>query len=246
MTKTVVLFGANGLIGRGVAQELIDAGFRVCLSDVSRAPTLQLDRDDATLYISADITDRLGVVDVLQTAKNRFGTVHAVINLAYPKPEGWGTHVSDLSYEQFCDAVNLHLGGYFLVLRESCALLAENGGGCVVSFASIYGTLAPDFGLYDDDVPPTPVEYAAIKAGIIQMTRYFAKLHRKDGVCVNSISPGGVENDHPIEFRDKYSARCGKIGMLSAQDLAHPLLYLILHGNAVTGQNLIIDDGFGL
>ena len=247
MNQKVVVFGANGLIGRAVAKGMMEAGLNVFMSDLApQSVLLDNDYSSSELYIAADITNETQVKKVLTTALEKFGSLDAAINMAYPKPNTWGTPVAKLTYDEFCQAVNLHLGGYFIVTRETCALMAENGGGCVINFSSIYGTIAPDFSIYKAGITATPVEYAAIKAAIIQMSKYFAKYHLSDGVRVNTISPGGVENDHPLEFLEQYEMRCGKIGMLKPEDLLYQVMYLVKSGSAITGQNLIIDDGFSI
>jgi NAD(P)-dependent dehydrogenase (short-subunit alcohol dehydrogenase family) len=92
-----------------------------------------------------------------------------------------------------------------------------------------------------------PVEYAAIKSAIIHITRYFAQYYKANGIRCNTLSPGGIRDRQPDGFLEKYDSYCGEKGMLDAEDIAGSLLFLLSDASRyVTGQNVIVDDGFGL
>jgi NAD(P)-dependent dehydrogenase (short-subunit alcohol dehydrogenase family) len=92
-----------------------------------------------------------------------------------------------------------------------------------------------------------PVEYAAIKAGIIHLTRYLAKYLKSKNIRVNCISPGGILDSQPKVFLKKYKEKCINKGMLDAKDLNSALDFLLSSDSKfVNGQNIIIDDGFTL
>ena len=64
---------------------------------------------------------------------------------------------------------------------------------------------------------------------------------------MNCISPGGILDNQPEAFLQKYNARCGGKGMLDPQDINGSLLFLLSDASKyITGQNLIVDDGFSL
>ena len=66
---------------------------------------------------------------------------------------------------------------------------------------SIYGTLPPRFEIYRNTKLTTPIEYVAIKAAIIQMTKYFAQYFKKDNIRVNreKIKEKQDKKSKPIE-----------------------------------------------
>jgi NAD(P)-dependent dehydrogenase (short-subunit alcohol dehydrogenase family) len=127
------------------------------------------------------------------------------------------------------------------------AYFAKQESGAIVNMSSIYGVMAPRFEIYANTPMTMPVEYAAIKSGVVHLTRYFAQYYKKSGVRVNAISPGGVEDGQAPSFLAAYAQFCGTKGMLNADDLTGGLMFL-LSDNArfITGQNLVIDDGFSL
>ena len=112
---------------------------------------------------------------------------------------------------------------------------------------SVYGTLPPRFQIYKNTELTLPVEYSSIKASIIQMTKYFAQYFKKDKIRVNCLSPGGIKDNQPKAFVSAYNSFCSKKGMLDPNDVANTLIFLISDSSKfITGQNLIIDDGFSL
>jgi NAD(P)-dependent dehydrogenase (short-subunit alcohol dehydrogenase family) len=92
-----------------------------------------------------------------------------------------------------------------------------------------------------------PVEYAAIKAGVIHLTRYFAQYYKGHHVRVNSISPGGILDGQQPQFVASYRKFAASKGMLDPLDIAGALLFLLSDMSTfVNGQNLVVDDGWSL
>jgi len=143
--------------------------------------------------------------------------------------------------------VSLHLGGYFLTSQKFIAHFRAQGHGNVVNMASVYGFLPPRFGIYRGTPMTMPVEYAVIKAGVLQLTRYLARYLAGDNIRINAISPGGIADGQPETFREAYRAFCLDKGMLDAGDVSGALLFLLSDmSRFVNGQNLVVDDGFSL
>ena len=93
----------------------------------------------------------------------------------------------------------------------------------------------------------TPVEYAAIKSGLIHLTKYMAKYFKGMNIKVNTLSPGGIFDNQPTEFLEAYKKECSNKGMLDKSDLRGTLVYLLSDMSLyVNGQNIIVDDGFVL
>jgi len=91
------------------------------------------------------------------------------------------------------------------------------------------------------------VEYITTKAAIIQLTRYLAQYLKPKNIRVNCVSPGGILNDQPQPFIEKYNAHCNLKGMLNGEDVAGTILFLLSDfANHLTGQNIVVDDGFSL
>ena len=119
--------------------------------------------------------------------------------------------------------------------------------GSIINIASMYGMISPDFRIYTDCDRKNSEIYGATKAGIIQMSKYFA-VHLADrNIRCNSVSPGGVfnpENPQGIDFRNNYGFRCPMRRMADADEIAGAVLYLAGDmASYTTGQNIAVDGG---
>jgi len=194
-----------------------------------------------------DIAQEESVLDLLYSSHARSGHVDAVVNTAYPRNSNYGRAVEDVTYADFCENVNLHLGGYFLVAQKACQYFREQGAGTLVNIASIYGVISPRFQIYKDTGMTMPVEYAAIKAAIVHLTSYFAQYYKAHAVRVNAVSPGGILDRQSPAFQAGYRAFTGTRGLLSPDDVSGAVLFLVSDASRyVTGQNMVVDDGFSL
>jgi NAD(P)-dependent dehydrogenase (short-subunit alcohol dehydrogenase family) len=155
--------------------------------------------------------------------------------------------VEEVEYHDFCESLSLHLGGYFLVSQRFAMAFRSQGRGNIVNISSIYGLFAPRFELYEGTHMTSAVEYAAIKAGIVSLTRYFAQYYLRDGVRCNSIAPGGIRDNQPEEFMSRYDSMCGDKGLLDPADVAGALTFLLSDASKyMTGQVLVVDNGWSL
>lgn len=251
--KVVVITGGAGLLGARFSRAVAGQGASVIVAD-RNGPAAEAVAGDIVSGLCGeaspallDITDEESVAGLLAKTAARYGRIDAVVNAAYPRNQHYGRTLERVTYRDFCENVNLHLGGYFLVSQQCGLFFRKQGGGNIVNLASVYGTMVPRFELYSGTEMTMPVEYAAIKAAIIQLTRYFAEYFKRDGIRVNCLSPGGILDSQPQSFIDRYSAECGTKGLLSPEDIEGSLVFLLSDASRyMTGQNLVVDDGFSL
>lgn len=250
--KVIVVTGGAGLLGSRFCAAIAEQRGVVIVADLNLAAAEKVaegiraagGRAEAAVL---NITDTASVDGLIASLHARHGHIDAVVNNAYPRNKSWGRKLEEVTYTDFCENVGLHLGGYFLVAQKFALYFRANGGGNIVNLASIYGTLAPRFEVYDGTQMTTPVEYAAIKSAVIQLTRYFAQYFKQDGVRCNALSPSGILDKQPESFLKRYNEHCGTKGMLEPQDMTGALVFLLSDSSRyMTGQNLIIDDGFCL
>ena len=239
----VLVTGSNGLIGAQFLDCLANAGATVIGTDIE---SLSIDSENH-LYLDCDICDIESINRAFAAIVETHGRLDAVVNCAYPRNDRFGADFFAVTYEDFCENLSWQLGGTFLISQRAANLMKKQGGGSIVNLGSIYGVVAPDFSIYEGTDMGLPIEYAAIKAGVIQLTKYMARYLKGSGVRVNCISPGGVLDGQPQPFLDKYNKKCSSKGMLNPVDLNSALLFLLAPESlAVTGQNIVVDDGFTL
>lgn len=246
---SLVIIGAGGLIGNELSRHFSSRVESLYLLDKypENINFNDLCIDCDTKNIKIDINNESELNNFVEELKISEGGIEGVINCSYPKSLNYGKHLHDVSLDDFNEVLNLHLGGYFNVLNTFSKHLFKNYDTSFISFSSIYGTIAPDFSLYKDLEMTMPVQYAAIKAGINNLVRYFAKYYKKTALRFNTISPGGILNNQNKDFVLKYNQKSGIKGMLDPYDLVGLTEFLVSkHSKYINGQNFIIDDGFSL
>jgi NAD(P)-dependent dehydrogenase (short-subunit alcohol dehydrogenase family) len=243
--KSVIITGCNGQIGRELCRQYADVGAKVIGIDVSEKQSTDLNLNEFA-YFSADIRQSTTIEKCFEEIKLRFGSIDILINNA-----GVATfdHYINRSEEQLDLMMDVNLKGTFNCIRAFIIHSAlESHDRSIVNIGSIYGVVSPDFRIYSEGDRRSPEMYGATKAGVIQMTRYFAVELAKKGIRVNSISPGGVfNNEFPqnSEFVRKYSERSPMGRMASESEIAATSIFLTSDlASYVTGHNLVVDGGY--
>ena len=248
--QVVLVTGAAGRIGAVLAESLVKSKSKVVLVDVNRERLSDLESDIGSagcLSIVADTSLPHEVDRCISTAVEHFGRVDAAVHSAYPRSLGWGTRFEEIKKEHLDEDLSRHLGGAIMFSQRMLEFFKMQGRGNLIHVASIMGVVIPKFENYSGTNMTSPIEYTAIKAALIAMTKYLAKYYKGNQIRVNCISPGGILDQQPESFLEKYRGCCNDKGMLDAEDLIGTVLYLLSEQSRyLTGQNIIIDDGWSL
>ncbi len=252
--KVVIVVGGAGLLGKTFTNCIADNNGTGIIADIDEdlgrtvAESIQKRKPDSIIkFYPIDINSKNSVCSIIKQVHTKFGIIDALVNSAYPRNTNYGRHFENVTYEDFCDNVSKHLGGFFLVAQQIAEYFKVNGGGKLINISSIYGTMAPRFDIYKGTAMTVPVEYATIKSAIIQLTKYIAKYYKGTGIHANCISPGGIFDNQPATFLEQYNSHCLTEGMLRDNDINGTLLFLLSDASRfINGQNIIIDDGFCL
>jgi NAD(P)-dependent dehydrogenase (short-subunit alcohol dehydrogenase family) len=234
--KLAVVTGASGNLGPVWCDALTGAGMRVVRIDVAPGDGVEV----------ADVTDG----DALRAIRDRVGVPDVLVNNAGidqpPNPDAAVGGIEGVDADEFLRVLDVNTRGVFVVTQVFGSAMAEAGRGSIVNIGSLYASVAPVPELYDH-LPGfvKPPAYAASKAGVIALTRYFARLWGPCGVRVNALSPGGVRGGQDDEFLRKYNARVPLGRMAEPDDLTGPLLFLASDASRyLTGHELRVDGGF--
>lgn len=250
--KTIVIVGAAGRLGRDLVSGAFEVGANVVALDSNSAELQKLCEayPSSSRFMSAsiDIADSKAISNVFDLVDAKFGALDGAVNTAYPRNPNYGRKFFEVEYQDFCENLSMHLGGYFLFMQQ-CAKYSKirQRKFSLVNLSSIYGVMAPRFDIYDGTTMTMPVEYAAIKAGLLHVTRY-ANAFMKGGLFrANCVSPGGILAGQDPSFLSAYNAHCMSKGMLESTDILGGVLYLLSDASQyVIGQNLVVDDGFSI
>ena len=230
--KVVVVTGGSGLLGQSIVSSCSEQEATVVVLDLKSDFPCDITRPDSVEAAVAKIIKTYGKIDVL-------------VNSAYPRNKNWGQIFEKIRFEDWCENVNGHLGGYFLVTQHVSREMVKKKSGSIINLASIYGMVGPDFSIYEGTGMTMPAEYAAIKGGLINMTRYLATYLGHAQVRVNAVSPGGIFNDQDSRFVERYEKKVPLGRMGRPEDVTGAIIFLASDASQyVTGQNIAIDGGW--
>lgn len=254
--KVIIITGGAGRIGSEFSKTVVanngfaivaDVNEQAAKNSIKSIQKIYPEHADNIIYIKLDISSPESVLNGIGFLIEKFGRIDVLVNNAYPRNKNYGKKLFEINNQDFSEFLTLHLGGYFNVSQQFIKYFLKQGYGNIINISSIQGVGAPAFETYEGTDMHSPIEYTVAKHGLLGMTKYLAKMFKKDSIRVNAISPGGILVDQPKLFLDKYKNRCGTKGMLDAEDLNGALLYLLSDvSKYVTGQNLVVDDGFCL
>ena len=253
--NVVIITGGLGLLGVAFSEACADAGYTVIIADINDEVGIKTVNDlvkktkhSEISYQHCDITNCTDVQELIDYCKDKYGTISALVNNAYPRNKNYGRIFEEVTYEDFCENMCMHMGGYFNITKWIAREMKTQKSGNIINMASIYGFAAPRFEIYDGTSMTMPVEYAVIKAGIINFTKYLASYLGEYNIRVNAISPGGIEDRQPVSFVNNYSSNVF-LGdrMANPDDITGVLLFLLSEQSQyITGQNIIVDGGWTL
>lgn len=251
--KKIVVVGGGGLLGARICGDLASNGATVMIADQSLeraeavAKKIEVSEGKFVPVVDVSITDESSVDRMIARCHEMADGIDALVNTAYPRNPHYGRKFEFVTYHDFCENVNLHLGGYFLISQKILQYFCVHGGGCLVNMSSVYGMIAPRFEVYQGTPMTMPVEYSAIKAGIINLTKYMAKYYAGKNIRVNCVSLGGLLDNQPESFLEAYRGFCLNKGMLNPDDIVGTIRFLLSdEARFMNGQNLVVDDGFTL
>jgi len=250
--KVVVITGGAGLIGQEFVKAVVEQNGIAIIADINKKigkkVKKQLSKELNTKnidFIKLDITSKKLLEKGIKKLDKKYGRIDALVNNAYPRNKNYARHFFDVEYSDFVENLGLNLGGYFTTSQQFAKYFKKQKYGNIINISSIYGVIAPKFEVYENTPMTMPVEYAAIKSGLIHLTKYMAKYFKGMNIKVNTLSPGGIFDNQPKEFLEAYKKQCLNKGMLDKSDLKGTLVYLLSDmSKYVNGQNIVVDDGF--
>jgi NAD(P)-dependent dehydrogenase (short-subunit alcohol dehydrogenase family) len=247
--RVALITGGSGHLGRSLSRALAEAGASVVVASreqnraqqvVNELPSPSGAKHDSVVL---DQMDEQSIKDGFNAAVSAAGQVDILIN------NGQQGHALDLT-NVTAEAFNKDLQnttGYFLLARHlRDHIVSRSVTGSIVMIGSMYGVVGSYPDAYDGICTASPVQYHALKGGIVHMTRHLAVYWAKDGVRVNCLSPGPFPSEKaPPAMVERLKHKCpmGRMGV--PHELKGPLLMLVSDaGSYITGQNLLVDGGW--
>ncbi len=256
--KTAVVTGATGLLGRMHCEALADAGANVVLADMDEVACagLAASLGDKHLGLGMDVTNAACVNDARERILKKYGRIDVLVNNAaindmFENPL-LGARQSMFEHypaEMFERSWQVNVMGVFVCCQVLGAAMLAQGSGSIINIASTYGIVAPDQSIYKNEkgeqVFYKSPAYPVTKSAVIGFTKYLAAYWGAKNIRVNSLSPGGVENNQDDFFKTNYASKTLLGRMAAKDDYKGAIVFLASDAAAyMTGTNLVVDGGW--
>jgi NAD(P)-dependent dehydrogenase (short-subunit alcohol dehydrogenase family) len=250
--KVAVITGGASGIGRGTVDLFVREGARVVAADIQddKGARLEDDLGKAVRYIRCDVTREGDVKEAVDLAVKAFGRLDCIFNNA--GTPGALENAETVTAESFDAVMRLHVLGAMFGMKHAVPVMRAQGGGSIISTASIAG-LQNGFG---------PLLYSTAKAAIVHMTKVAAAQLGPMNIRVNCICPGLIatpifakgiglatqvadQTVTAIQSVMKDSQPIPRAGLPA--DIAEAALFLASDGAGfVNGHALVVDGGITL
>jgi 3-oxoacyl-[acyl-carrier protein] reductase len=250
--KVVIVTGAAAGIGRATAIRFAEEGARVAGWDVNAAAAGNLVEQltgagGEALFREVNVASADSVEQGIQVVLERWGRIDVLINNAGIVRDAQlvkmkdGAVASTMSDELFDSVISVNLKGVFLCTRAVAPHMISGGGGVILNASSVVG-LYGNFG---------QTNYVAAKAGLIGMTRTWARELAKYHIRVNAVAPGFIATEMvkamPPKVLEQMAAHTPLGHMGSPEDIADAYAWLASdQAKFVHGAVLSVDGGLVL
>lgn len=253
--RRALITGATGGLGKVFAETLAELGANVILLD---RPGSNFDLQKENLekkwgvdvqVLTCDLEIESERSEAVATIKSSERGLNILVNNAALVGSsdllGWSVPFAEQSIATWRRAIEINLTAVFDLCQGLLPLLSQAEGANIINIASIYGSHAPDWKLYEGTRMGNPAAYGVSKSGLIQLTRWLSATVSPE-IRVNAISPGGIFRDQPSEFINRYIERTSLKRMATEDDFRGILAYLSSDlSKYTTGQVITIDGGWG-
>ncbi len=251
--RTVVLTGASGHLAEKISLILADLGANLIL--ISRKNKLKNDYDKKLKKFYPNCKLKKIICDLSKEKSRKMlikklnkTKINILINNATFKEnnsKGYASKFKEQNLKKWKSSLEVNLICSFHLSQGLSQNLINSGKGSIINIASIYGVYRPVWSLYEGTKMGNSSAYASAKAGLIQLTKWLSSTLAPK-VRVNCISPGGILRKQPKKFILSYNKKTLLKRMAQEEDLMGIVAYLASDASSyVTGQNILVDGGWG-
>ena len=242
--KTAIITGASRGIGKAIALKLAEAGANVVITykgndeEAEKTRILCEEKGVKALVYKGSVSEEEECKKIVDLAMENFGTVDILVNTA-------GITRDDvlmrMSQEAFCDVIETNLVGVFNMMKATARVMMKQRFGRIVNISSVSGIIGN----------AGQANYSAAKAGVIGLTKSYAREVASRNITVNAVAPGFVKtamteklSDDIVEAALK-TIPLGKFG--EPEDIANAVCFLASEGASyITGEVLRVDGGIAM
>ena len=233
--KIAVVTGGGRGIGKAIALQYSAEGATVIIAESNE----QTGNETAGLigghFFKANISDEKSVTSLFEYVKTKFSRLDILVNNAGILQD---STLKKMEIDQFDTVINVNLRGTYLCGKAAADLMIEQGSGVIINASSVVAHNG-NFG---------QTNYVASKAGVIGMTKVWARELGKDGIRVNAIAPGFIKTDMTSKMPEKIIQMMGEKVPLkrwgTPKDVANVYTFLASdEASYITGTVLNVDGG---
>lgn len=243
--EIVIITGAGGGIGEGVARSFARAGWTVVVAEID-CERGQAVADSLAglggrgLFIETDVGDLASVRAMVDRTLSEFGRVDVLVNNAYPTGSG-ATSVSSISDERLAGSMTAGFHAVLAAMQAVYPTMAAQHWGRIINMCSLNGVNAH----------AGTVDYNCAKEAVRTLTRTAAVEWGKDGITCNAICPGAATPAFKARMAEMPEMMAGIQKMIPMgysgdpeEDIAPVVLFLASEGSRyMTGNTLYVDGG---
>ena len=256
--KIAVVTGAVGLLGKEHCKALSEAGANVVVCDLDDEKCIKFAEGLPTESVgfSVDITNADSVNSLKNKILKKFHIIDILVNNAAindmfedPAAAVEQSKFENYPIELWQKSLDVNITGTFLCSQIIGSEMAKRKSGSIINIASTYGIVAPDQSIYlNKEGTQTffkSAAYPVTKGAVISFTKFLAAYWGSKNVRVNSLSPGGVENNQDDFFIENYSKKTPLGRMANSYDYKGAIIFLASDASSyMTGANLVVDGGW--
>lgn len=243
--SVVIVTGAGTGIGRATALAFALKGATVVLaelnSDLCSSVASEIRAANGiALSIPTDVSNPDNVESMIERIKLEFGRVNVLVNNAGVFPRiAW----DDLTLLDWDNTHNINLRGMFLCCKAVTPFMKSQQSGVIINLASIVFLLGAHTEM---------THYISSKGGVVGFTRSLARELGQYNIRVNAISPGAVQTESEaasVTPRDEAMVMANQClrSRVQPSDIANAILFFASNdARAITGQNLVVDNGWAM
>ena len=244
--KIILVTGGAGRYGKCIVEGLAEANGTVITAsrnlDAGEKLAGEFQNRGLDLHaMQVDQADHASVVHLKEVIRDKFGRLDVFINNAVSRPmQGYHAPI-----EQFAESMRVNATGAMDILREMADMIAGGGGGSIINISSMMGMFGPDLSNYEGtEMGDVPSDYFFHRAGLINLTRYMARMLADKKIRVNCISPGGLFDDQPERFLEIDNKKVPVGRMANQDDIKGIVVLLASEASAyINGENILMDGG---
>lgn len=240
--RVAIITGSGRGIGKEIAQRLAAEGASIMISDIDSGTAREAAKEIASSFkikvssVQTDVKKRDDISKLVESTIRNFGQVDILVNNAgimYP------TQVEDISEQEWDEVLDVNLRGVFFCSQAVTPLMKKRRQGKILNIASLAGKVG---GI------AAGAHYSASKAGVICLTKTFARELAPFGVTVNGIAPGPVDTAmsqlFSLQAQEDLRIKCPLKRFADTGDIAEAAIFLLSDGaKHITGEILDVNGG---